>query len=47
MNRRGWIGSSLLLLMVVAVGVGLRAWKCDSIQNQAAASANQRSRWKS
>ena len=41
MNRRGWIGSSLLLLMVVAVGVGLGAWKYGSIQNQAAASANQ------
>lgn len=41
MNRRGWIGSSLLLVMVVAVGVGLAGWKYSSIQGTHAASANQ------
>ena len=41
MNRRSWIGSSLLLVMVVAVGVGLAAWKYASIQETHAASANQ------
>ena len=41
MNRRGWIGSSLLLVMVVAVAVGLAAWKYASIQKTQAASANQ------
>ncbi len=41
MNRRSWIGSSLLLVMVVAVGVGLAAWKYASIQGTLAASANQ------
>jgi membrane fusion protein (multidrug efflux system) len=41
MNRHGWIGSSLLLVMVVAVGVGLAGWKYSSIQGTYAASANQ------
>ncbi len=41
MHRRGWIGSSLLVVMVVAVGVGLAAWKYESIQENYAASANQ------
>ena len=41
MNRRGWIGSSLLMLTVIGVGVGLGVWKYGSIQDQAAASANQ------
>jgi membrane fusion protein (multidrug efflux system) len=41
MNRHGWIGSSLLLIMVVAVGVGLAGWKYSSIQGTYAASANQ------
>ena len=41
MNRRSWIGSSLLLIMVVAVGVGLAVWKYASIQENHAASANQ------
>ena len=41
MSHRGWIGSSLLLVMVVAVGVGLAAWKYASIQETLAASANQ------
>lgn len=41
MNRRGWIGSSVLMLTVIGVGVGLGVWKYGSIQDQAAASANQ------
>jgi membrane fusion protein, multidrug efflux system len=41
MSHRSWIGSSLLLVMVVAVGVGLAAWKYESIQDTIAASANQ------
>ncbi len=41
MNHRGWIGSALLLATVVAVGVGLAAWKYASIQESNAASANQ------
>jgi membrane fusion protein (multidrug efflux system) len=41
MNHRGWIGSSLLLVVVVAAGVGLAAWKYASIQETHAASANQ------
>jgi len=41
MNRRGWIGSFLLLAMVVAVGAGLAGWKYSSIQETYAASANQ------
>jgi membrane fusion protein, multidrug efflux system len=41
MNRHGWIGTSLLLVMVVAVGIGLAGWKYSSIQGTYAASANQ------
>lgn len=41
MNRRNWIGSFLLLVMVVSVGVGLAAWKYTAIQASEAASANQ------
>lgn len=41
MNHRGWIGSSLLLVMVVSTGVGLAAWKYASIQDTDAASAKQ------
>lgn len=41
MNRRGWIGSSLLMLTVIGIGVGLAVWKYGSIQDQAAASTNQ------
>jgi membrane fusion protein, multidrug efflux system len=40
MNRRGWIGSVLLLVMVVAVGVGLAAWKYTVIQEAIATSQN-------
>ena len=41
MNRRGWIGSFLLLVIVVGLGVGLAGWKYASIQSTQAASANQ------
>ena len=41
MNRRSWIGSSLLLVTVVSVGVGLAGWKYTSIQETVAASQNQ------
>ena len=41
MNRRNWIGSALLLAMVLLAGVGLAAWKYESIQDTQAASANQ------
>lgn len=41
MNRRGWVGSSLLLVTVVASGAGLAAWKYGTMQDTASASANQ------
>jgi len=41
MNRRSWIGSFLLLVIVVSVGIGLAAWKYTSIQETRADSANQ------
>ena len=41
MSRRGWIGSSLLLVTIVAAGIGLAAWKYTSIQETYAAAANQ------
>jgi membrane fusion protein (multidrug efflux system) len=41
MTRHGWIGSSLLLVTIVAAGMGLSAWKYASIQDARAASVNQ------
>lgn len=41
MNRHNWIGSIFLVLFVLLVGVGLAAWKYDSIQDELAASATQ------
>ena len=41
MNHRGWIGSSVLLATVVALGVGLGAWKYSSLEESNAASARQ------
>jgi membrane fusion protein (multidrug efflux system) len=41
MNRRGWIGSSVLLAAVAATVAGLAAWKFASIQEADAASAHQ------
>jgi len=37
-----WVGSVVLPLMVVVMGVGLAAWKYDAIQEGQAASANVR-----
>jgi membrane fusion protein (multidrug efflux system) len=41
MNRRGWIGSIVLLVMLVTAGLGLADWKYESIQESHAASVNQ------
>lgn len=41
MNRRNWIGTVLLIILVLSTGIGLVAWKYESIQASAAASANQ------
>jgi membrane fusion protein, multidrug efflux system len=41
MNHRGWIGSSVLLATVAAVGVGLATWKYSSMQESNADSARQ------
>ena len=41
MNRLNWIGSLILVSLVLLIGIGLAAWKYESIQNQQAASANQ------
>ena len=41
MNQQNWIGSILLVLFVVLLGIGLAAWKYESIQSEYAASANQ------
>lgn len=41
MNRQNWLGSTLLVSLVLLIGVGLAAWKYESIQNQQAASINQ------
>ena len=41
MNRRGWIGSSLLLLTVLGVGGGLAGWKWAALAADEAASKDQ------
>ncbi len=41
MNRRNSIGTVLLLTLVLSVGLGLVAWKYESVQDQQAASTNQ------
>jgi membrane fusion protein (multidrug efflux system) len=40
MNRRGWIGSSILILAVLGAGAGVAAWKVGAMQQQDAAAAN-------
>ena len=40
-HRHHWIGSVVLPVMVLLMGVGLAAWKYDAIQQGQAASANQ------
>jgi membrane fusion protein, multidrug efflux system len=41
MNRQNWLGSVILILCVLLIGVGLVTWKYESIQGEQAASANQ------
>ncbi len=41
MKRQNLIGSISLILFVLLVGIGLAAWKYESIQSEQAASANQ------
>jgi len=41
MSRRGWIGSSLVIVTVLGAGAGLAVWKYRAIQKAEAASANQ------
>lgn len=41
MNRQNWIASVVLVLVVILLGVGLAAWKYESLQGEQAASANQ------
>jgi membrane fusion protein (multidrug efflux system) len=41
MNRQNWLGSVFLVSLVLLIGIGLAAWKYESIQNEQAASANQ------
>jgi membrane fusion protein (multidrug efflux system) len=41
MNHRAWIGSSLLLLTVAGIGMGLAAWKYTSLKASQTAAANQ------
>jgi membrane fusion protein (multidrug efflux system) len=41
MNRRSWIGSTLLIVMVMAAGLSLAAWKYSSLEMTIAASMHQ------
>ncbi len=41
MNRQNWFGSVLLVCFVLLIGIGLTAWKYESIQGEQATSANQ------
>jgi membrane fusion protein (multidrug efflux system) len=41
MTRQNWLGSVLLVSLVLLIGIGLGAWKYESIQSEHAASANQ------
>jgi membrane fusion protein, multidrug efflux system len=41
MNRNNWVGSVLLVVFVILIGIGLAAWKFEAIQGEQAASANQ------
>lgn len=47
MNRHNWLGSVILILCVLLIGVGLAAWKYESIQGEQTASANQPERMES
>ena len=41
MTRHSWLGSIIILLVVVLLGIGLASWKYESLQGQQAASATQ------
>ncbi len=41
MKRNNWVGSVLLLALVILIGIGLAAWKYRSIQGDQATSADQ------
>lgn len=41
MNRQNWIGSIILVVFVLVLGIGLAAWKYESIEGEQTASANQ------
>lgn len=41
MKRNNWVGSFLLVALVILTGLGLAAWKYESLQGEQAASANQ------
>lgn len=41
MNRQNWLGSVFLVSLVLLIGIGLAAWKYESIHNEQAAAANQ------
>lgn len=41
LRARGWIAPTLLLLIVVAIGIGLAAWKAEALEKANTASANQ------
>jgi membrane fusion protein, multidrug efflux system len=41
MNRQNWIGSIVLVCLVLLIGIGLVTWKYASIQGEQTASANQ------
>jgi membrane fusion protein, multidrug efflux system len=41
MTGQNWVGSIILVLFVILLGIGLAAWKFEAIQGEQAASANQ------
>ena len=41
MNRRGWIGSSLLIVVILGAAAGLAAWKRASLRNADVVAASQ------
>ncbi len=41
MNRQNWIRSLVLVLFIALLGIGLAAWKYESLQSEHAASASQ------
>lgn len=41
MNRQNWVGSIVLIVVVILLGIGLASWKYESIHTEQTASANQ------